>query len=323
MKKNNMVDLRITLAGLKLKIPIIAASGTFGYGDEYNKLSGFDASEFGAITLKGTTLKPRLGNPTPRLVETASGLINSIGLENVGVEKLVEEILPRLKNLDTIIIANIAGDTLEEYGEVAAALERSDAVSALEVNISCPNVKEGGKAFGKNPVVAGKVMELVKRASNKVIIAKLTPEVTDIAEIAEACIDGGAQVISLINTYPAIAIDISTGKAILGNNFGGLSGPAIKPIALSKVYQVYQRIREKELNIPIIGGGGIWNGNDAIEFMLAGADAVSIGTAIMANPFTHRDILVFMEKYLRDLSQKERNEGYLKISSIVGKLELN
>ena len=278
------VDLSVDFAGLRLGNPLVAASGTFGWGDEFERIEGFSNGLLGAIVLKSATLEPRLGNPTPRVVETAggAGLINSIGLENPGVDAVVRDYLPRLADTPTVVIGNVAGSTVEEYPAVAERLAAHETIAAIEVNISCPNVKRGGLAFGTDGESAAAVVAAVRGATDKPVVAKLTPNVTDVAAIAAACADAGADALSLVNTFRALAIDVRTRRPIIGANYGGLSGPAIKPAALMKVHEAYGVARERGL--PILGGGGIVSGSDALEFVLAGAAAVFVGTFLFREP---------------------------------------
>ncbi|MBT9136434.1 MAG: Dihydroorotate dehydrogenase B (NAD(+)), catalytic subunit [Firmicutes bacterium] len=275
MEKIN--PLATSLAGLSLSSPLVTASGTCGYARELSQF--FDLGMLGAIVVKGITLAPRTGNPGTRLIETPAGLINSIGLENPGVEKFISGEMPFLRQQHAPVIVNISGNTEEEYAALAARLDKVAGVSALEVNISCPNVKTGGMAFGACTIAASRVTTLVRQHSQLPLIVKLSPNVTDIAAIARAVEDAGADAISLINTLLGMAIDIETRRPILRGTFGGLSGPAIKPVALRMVYQVFRAVK-----IPVIGMGGISTWQDAAEFILAGATAVGIGTASMVNP---------------------------------------
>lgn len=271
--------------------PVTTASGTFGFGPEYTPY--LDIERLGAITVKGTTLEPREGNPTPRLVETPSGILNSIGLQNPGVDYLIEHYAPYFRQLKTNVIVNIAGNTVEEYANLAAKLNSVPGIAALEVNISCPNVKKGGLAFGSDPVSAAEVTKAVRQATTLPVIIKLSPNVTDIAAIASAVEEAGADALSVINTLLGMAIDIRKRKPVLGNIMGGLSGPAVKPVAVRAVWQVYQRVK-----IPIIGMGGIMNAADALEFILAGATAVAVGTASFINPRAAIEVLEGIERYL-------------------------
>ena len=292
MNDSSKIDLSTEICGIKMKTPILAASGTFGFGEEFKDF--VDLSRLGGIMVKGTTLKPRRGNDGIRLAETPSGMLNSIGLENPGVEKFLSDILPRIKNFSSNIIVNISGGSYEDFGTLARMLD-VDGVAGIEVNISCPNVKDGGIIFGTDPQAAAKVTESVKKNTCKPVIVKLSPNVTDIVEIAHAVEDAGADSISMINTLLGMAIDIRTQKPILGNLTGGLSGRAIKPVAIRMIYQVYQAVK-----IPIIGMGGIYSWEDVIEFFLAGAKAVAIGTANFSDPSVTMKIIDGLEKYLRD-----------------------
>lgn len=277
MTTENNVDLSVKLGQLEFANPVIAASGTFGYGLEY--LPFVDLDRLGGFSTKGLSLKPRMGNPVPRMVETASGMLNAIGLENIGLEKFLSDKLPLLENYQTRILVNFFGDTKDEYIEMAARLSDVERVDALEMNISCPNVEEGGVQFSSDPAVVRSLVEAVRKATDKFLIVKLSPNVTDITEIAKAAEDGGADALSLINTQIGMAIDLDTRKPYLANKTGGLSGPAIKPIALNMVYQTVRAVK-----IPVIGMGGISNTEDALEFLSAGATAIQIGTANFIDP---------------------------------------
>lgn len=284
-----MIDMRVDLAGIKLKNPVITASGTFGFGREYAEF--YDLSKLGGIVVKGLTLEPREGNKPPRIAETPAGMLNSVGLQNPGVNYFLEKELPFLRQYDVAVIANIAGNTVEEYCRMTETLGSS--VDGIELNISCPNVKEGGVAFGTKPEYVYNITRKVKDFCRVPLIVKLSPNVTDIKEIAMAAQEGGADALSLINTLLGMAIDINTRKPVLANTVGGLSGPAVKPVAVRMVWQVAQTVR-----IPIIGMGGISCWQDAVEFMLAGADAISVGTANFVNPYTPVEILDGLENYL-------------------------
>ena len=291
------VNFKVQLApknkrGLLLINPIMTASGTFGYGMEYEHL--FDIQGLGAIVCKGTTLEPREGNPQPRIVETASGMLNSIGWQNIGVVALIHEKAPVWAKWRVPVIVNIAGKTISEYAQIAARLDVVSGVSGIEVNISCPNVKAGGVEFGADAKSAAKVTAIVRKATSLPIIMKLTPTTNDIVGIAKAVAEAGADTVCLINTLKGMAIDVETRRPILGNVFGGLSGTAIKPVALAMVYQVAGAV-----DIPIIGCGGIATATDALEFIMAGATAVEIGTANFLNPRAPMDILEGLEKFLR------------------------
>lgn len=288
-----MKNLKVNIAGVELNNPIIAASGTFGFGREYGEFYNLD--ELGAISVKGLTLKPREGNPPPRIAETYGGILNSVGLQNPGVDVFIKFELPELKKHTCKVIANMAGSTISDYYEMAEKLSDSD-VDMLEVNISCPNVRSGGVAFGTNAKTVFEITEGIKKYAKKPVIIKLSPNVTDITEMALAAESGGADALSLINTLLGMAIDINTKKPILANVKGGFSGPAVKPVAVRMVYEVTRKVK-----IPVIGMGGITTGDDAIEFMIAGAKAVGVGTANFMNPFACPDIkkgmLSYMEKY--------------------------
>ena len=278
--------------GLLLANPVMTASGTFGYGTEPATLS--EVQRLGAIVCKGTTLDPREGNPQPRIAETSAGVLNSIGLQNIGVEALIEEKAPIWAGWRVPVIVNIAGETVEEYGRLAARLDDVPGVSGLEVNISCPNVAAGGAEFGGNPSTAARVTDAVRKATTLPIMVKLTPNTSDIVGVAAAVAGAGADAISLINTLKGMAIDVSTRRPLLGNLFGGLSGPAIKPVALSMVYRVAAAV-----DVPVVGCGGIVSASDALEFILAGATAVQVGTASLTSPQAPLDVLEGVEEYLR------------------------
>jgi dihydroorotate dehydrogenase (NAD+) catalytic subunit len=284
-------DMNISIGSLRLKNPVMTASGTFGYGEEYGSL--VNLHRLGAIIVKGISLLPRQGNPPPRIAETASGMLNSIGLENVGLERFLTEKLPFLQGIDTPLIVNILGDTVEDYQQLAARLNEEVKVAALEVNISCPNVKQGGVAFGTDPDMAHAVTKGVRQYFSRPVIVKLSPNVTDITEIAGAVEEAGADAVSLINTVLGMAIDIESCRPKLANIFGGLSGPAIKPIGIRMVWQVAESV-----SIPIIGIGGITTPEDALEFMLAGACAVQVGTTNFINPKATEEIIHGIGTYL-------------------------
>ena len=271
------MNLSVRLPGLNLKNPIMPASGCFSFGKEYSQF--YNLSELGAVVIKAATLNERLGNPTPRVAETYSGMLNAIGLQNPGVEAIIDHELPYLKNYDVPVIANVAGSTVEEYEQVAKAFRRTDAISAIELNISCPNVKEGGLQFGTNPDVAAEVTRRVKQVSKVPVYVKLTPNVTNVVEIAQAVEQAGADGLTMINSLTGMQINLQSRRPLLANKVGGLTGPAIKPVAIRMVYQVYQAVK-----IPIIGVGGIMTVEDVLEFLLAGASAVQVGTANFQNP---------------------------------------
>jgi len=284
-------DLRVKIGSLSLDNPVMTASGTFGYAREFERL--MNLHRLGAIIVKGISLHPRHGNPPPRIVETACGMLNAIGLQNVGVERFIKDKMGFLGNLNVPIIVNILGDSLDEYREITERLSDSPAVAAIEVNISCPNVKKGGVAFGTDPAMAAAVTQAVKEKSPVPVIVKLSPNVTDIAAIARAVEDAGADAVSLINTLIGMAINLKTRRPELANVLGGLSGPAIKPVALRMVYQVARAV-----NIPVIGIGGIETAEDALEFMLAGATAVQIGTANFINPRASEEVVEGITEYV-------------------------
>ena len=285
------MDLTVNIGNLKLKNPVLTASGTFGYGEEFADF--VDLNQLGGIVVKGTTLAPRQGNPYPRMAETPSGMLNAVGLQNKGVDHFVDEIYPRLRQLDTAVIVNVSGASVDDYVGVCRKLQPLDRIAAIEVNISCPNVKQGGMSFGTTCVGAQSVVEAVRRAWEGTMIVKLTPNVTDIAEIARAVEDAGADAVSLTNTFLGMAIDVESQRPLLSTVTGGLSGPCIRPIAVRMVWQVAQAVK-----IPVIGLGGIMNGRDAVEFMLAGATAVQIGTANFIDPQTSIKVIDFIANYL-------------------------
>jgi dihydroorotate dehydrogenase (NAD+) catalytic subunit len=296
-----MSRLNIQLPGLNLKNPIMPASGCFGFGREYSQF--YDLSKLGAIMIKATTVEPRFGNPTPRVAETSSGMLNAIGLQNPGLEKVVSNELPWLSQYDVPIIANVAGSLEEDYIEVAAKISKASNVHALELNISCPNVKTGGIAFGTIPEVAKQLTRRVKEVSEVPVYVKLSPNVTNIVEMAKAVEDGGADGLTMINTLVGMRLDLKTGKPILANRTGGLSGPAIKPVALRMIYEVSQTV-----NIPIIGMGGIESAEDVIEFFYAGASAVAVGTANFVDPFVCPTIIEELPSLLDTLGYEHISE---------------
>ena len=300
-----MADLKVTLAGLTLDNPLIPASGTFGYGYEMAEL--YDINLLGSFSFKGTTAAPRFGNPTPRIAETASGMLNAVGLQNPGVDRVLSEELPRLTEVfHKKVIANVGGFSVEEYAETTAKLAAHDAVGILEVNISCPNVHDGGMSFGTSAKAAEEVTRAVRRVTDKPIFMKLSPNVTDITEIARACEAGGADGISLINTLMGMRIDLARRRPLIKNRTGGLSGPAIFPVALRMVYDVYRAVK-----LPIIGMGGIASAEDVIEMMMAGATATQIGAMNLVDPYICRDIL---EK----LPEVMKRYGIERLSDIIG-----
>lgn len=286
-----MADLKVKISGIELKNPVTTASGTYGYGEEY--LDFMDVNRLGAIFTKGITLENREGNPYPRMAETASGMLNSVGLQNKGIDHYISHILPRIKHFDTHIIPNVNGSTIDDYITVASKINEVDEIHAIELNISCPNVKAGGMAFGINPKTAYEATKAVREVYKGTLIVKLSPNVTSISEMAKIVVDAGADAVSLVNTFLGMAINAETRKPILGTMTGGLSGPAIKPIALRMVWDVYKAVK-----VPIIGMGGIMNATDAIEFLLAGSTAIQIGTANYIDPSISIKVLEGIEEYL-------------------------
>ncbi len=304
--KNKKPDLSIDFAGIKLKNPVLTASGTFGYGDELSEF--VDLNKLGGVIVKGISLKPIKGNPPPRIWETPAGMLNAIGLENPGAEVFISQKLPYLRKFDTAVIVNIFGYSLEEYVDVAARLDGVNGVSGLEINISCPNVKAGGMMFGTNVKAAFELLAAIRKTTKLPIIAKLSPNVTDITEFAKAAQDAGCNGLSLINTLLGMAIDIRTWKPQLANCTGGLSGPAIRPVAVRMVWQT-----AKSVTLPIIGMGGIVTGEDALEFILAGASAVAVGTANFINPRATLNVIERIESLLRE-------QGVNDIKDLIGKV---
>jgi len=303
------VNLSIQLApknqhGLLLTNPVMTASGTFGYGTEYSHM--FDIQKLGAIVCKGTTLEPREGNPQPRLAETASGLLNSIGLQNIGVNALIKEKAPTWAGWRVPVIVNIAGETIDDYAQLAGKLDGVAGISGIEVNIGCPNIKGGGAAFGANPKSAAEVTAAVKTATSLPVLVKLTPNTSDIAEVATAVAEAGADAISLINSLKGIVIDITRRRPLLGSITGGLSGPAIKPVALYMVYEVASAV-----DLPVIGCGGITTASDALEFIMAGASAIQVGSASFTNPRAPLDVYEGIEQFMK-------KEGIKGITELIG-----
>lgn len=296
--------MTVSLGGLQLKNPVCTASGTFGYGQEYEDL--FDPALLGAVIVKGTTLEARSGNPPQRIVETPAGMLNAIGLENPGVDVFIEQYMPELRERGVTVVANIAGNTVEEYAELARRLDSVEGIAALELNISCPNVKKGGLQFGTDPDMVYQVVHMVRRNTHLPVIPKLSPNVTDIVAIAQAAQTGGADALSMINTLMGMAVDIERRRPTLANVFGGLSGPAIKPVALRMIYQVYQQVK-----LPILGGGGIISTRDALEFLMVGASAVSIGTGIFVNPYLPCQVIDGLQEYAMQ-------HGIARITELVG-----
>ena len=309
----NNNKLALNFCGMDFQTPLVLLSGCVGFGEEYTRVQGFSHSDIGAVCLKGTTLEARLGNAPHRVCETPSGMINAIGLQNPGTKHVIDKILPELDFSETRFIANLSGSTVEEYAEVARLFDDSP-IDAMEINISCPNVKEGGVAFGNDPDMSARVVEACRKVTSKPLITKLSPNQTDIAENARRCIESGTDGFAVINTLMGMAIDIEARKPIIGNNQGGLSGPAIKPIALLKVHQVYQVCKNHD--IPIIGQGGITSVNDAIEFLIAGATGIGIGTALFYDP-------LICPKINQGISDYLDAHNLNSVAELIGTLELN
>ena len=305
MMSSAQPDLSVTIAGLKLQNPVLTASGTFGWGVEYADL--VDLSRLGAVVVKATTLHPRAGNPPPRVTETPAGMLNAIGLQNPGVGVVLREKLPALAEIGVPVIVNIAGETLEEYAEVAARLGESPVVSAIEINASCPNTERGGMQFGLEPGTLSELVRAVRAATALPLITKLSPNVSDIVPLARAAVDAGSDALSLVNTLLGMAIDVERRRPKLGNITGGLSGPAIRPVAVRMVWQV----AAADLGVPIIGMGGIMSASDALEFILAGASAVAVGTGTFVNPDTCRHVVDGLTHYCR-------RHGAAAVSDLVG-----
>ena len=313
LSKDDLAMLAIDFCGLALQSPLALLSGCVGFGEEYTRVKGYSNRDVGAVCLKGTTLEPRLGNKPHRVYETPMGMLNAIGLQNPGVRHVVNEILPTLDFNETRFIANLSGSTIEEYVEVASIFDDSP-IDAMEINISCPNVKEGGVAFGNDPDMSARVVAACRKVTKKPLITKLSPNQTDIAENARRCIEAGTDGFAVINTLMGMAIDIEERLPVIGNNQGGLSGPAIKPIALLKVHQVYQVCRDH--GIPIIGQGGVTSAEDAIEFLIAGATSVGVGTALFYDPLVCKKINAGIVDYLK---RHEMNN----VAQLTGSLRLN
>ena len=305
--------LAIDLCGLRLRTPLVLLSGCVGFGEEYTRVEGFSNADAGAVCLKGTTLAPRLGNPAHRVYETPGGMLNAIGLQNPGARAVVDDILPKLDFTETRFIANVSGSTVEEYEEVTRIFDDSP-IDAIEINISCPNVKEGGVTFGNDPDMSARVVAACRRATSKPLITKLSPNQTDIANNARRCIEAGTNGFAVINTLMGMAIDIEARRPVIGNNQGGVSGPAIKPIAVFKTFQVAQVARP--LGIPIIGQGGVTCAADAIEFLLAGATAVGVGTGLFYDPMLLKSINAGLLDYLD-------RHGMASVGELSGALQLN
>lgn len=305
--------LAVDFCGLHFATPLVLLSGCVGFGEEYTRIHGFSNRDAGAVCLKGTTLAPRLGNPPHRICETPDGMLNAIGLQNPGADYVIGEILPSLDFSETRFIANVSGSTVEEYYEVTRRFDDSP-IDAMEINISCPNVKEGGVAFGNDAAMSARVVAACRRATRKPLITKLSPNQTDIAANARACLEAGADAFSVINTLMGMAIDVERRIPVIGNNQGGLSGPAIKPVALLKVHQVYQVCRDHR--VPIIGQGGVASAQDALEFLIAGASAVGVGTALFYDP-------LILPKINRGIADYLDRHGIAGVSELTGTLRLH
>ncbi len=302
------MNTKVEFCGIEFKNPIVTASGTFGFGEEYGEFA--DLSEYGGFSAKGLTRFERAGNPPPRIAETPSGILNSVGLQNPGVEAFRDKIMPKLSKVDTHVIANMSGNTIEEYCEMAEILSETDA-AIIEMNISCPNVKKGGLAFGTDPKTVEQLTKEVKKYSKIPLVVKLSPNVTSITDIAKAAESGGADGLSLINTLLGMMIDVNTRKPILANNMGGLSGPCVRPVAVRMVHQVSNAV-----NIPLIGMGGVMNGRDVVEFMIAGATLVALGTGLFVNPKMIFEVKEYLNEYMS-------RHNISDIKDIIGTLELN
>jgi dihydroorotate dehydrogenase (NAD+) catalytic subunit len=300
-------NLSVDIAGLKLKNPVITASGTFGYGEEYSEF--LDFNRLGAIVVKGLSITPRQGNPTPRIVETPAGMLNAIGLQNIGVKAFIKDKLPFLRQFNTPVIANFFGDNIDEYIHAAEELSNAEGVRALEMNISCPNKQAGWIVFGTDPKTMEQVVAAVRKATNLPLIVKLSPNVTDIGLMARVAENAGADAVSLINTITGMVVDVKKRRPVLANKIGGLSGPAVRPIAVRMVWEVYKAVK-----IPIIGMGGIMAANDALEFLMAGARVVAVGTANFINPTATIEIIEGLEKFLIE-------EGLSDINEVIGSIK--
>ena len=306
----NLPNIAVTIGGLRMPTPVMIASGIHGFGEELAGLAGLEG--VGAFVLKTVTPKPRMGNPPhARIVETPAGIINSIGLENPGIDAVLADKLPAAQRLGVPLIASIAGETNEEFADMARRMDEADGIAALELNISCPNVERGGMLFGCDPSLAAGAVAAARAATKITLIAKLTPNVTDIAQVARACQEAGADAVSLVNTFSAMAIDVETRRPLLGGNVGGLSGPAIRPAALLRVYQVAQAV-----DVPVIGMGGIWEARDALESIIAGASAVAVGTVLYSDPSRPKAIVEGIRDYLVE-------HGIADMADLVGTVRLN
>lgn len=318
------VNLSVTITGLTLRTPLILASGCCGYGEEMERIEGWQWEHVGAVVLKGVTLNPKIGNPPHRIVETTAGMLNSIGLQNIGARELVRKVNERLWKLPVHIIANVNGATVDEYAQVCEVLTGAESIKAVELNISCPNVQRGGIEFGLNAETAMEVVKAARSVWKKPLWVKLSPEPQNIANIAEACIEAGADALCLCNTFPAMAVDFSQlpPRPSLGTTFGGLSGPAIKPIVLRKVFLVAQRLKQKGLTVPIIGVGGIWTGADVLEYFAVGSTAVQIGTVLFSDPLAPTRIVKELKKLMLEFAERTGNDFWLDIRNFTGCLEI-
>lgn len=319
------INLSVTVTGLTLRTPLILASGCCGYGEETERIEGWQWEHVGAVVLKGVTLNPRVGNPPHRVAETAAGMLNSIGLQNIGVKELVSKVNERLWKLPTHLIANVNGATVDEYAQVCEVLREAESIKAVELNISCPNVKRGGIEFGLHPETAAEVVKVTRSVWEKPLWVKLSPEPHNIAEIAEACVNAGADALCLCNTFPAMAIDVSQlpPRPKLGTLFGGLSGPAIKPIVLRKVFLVAQHLKQRGLTVPIIGVGGIWTGSDVLEYLAVGANAVQIGTVLFSDPLAPARIVRELKDLMQGFAEQTGDDRWLDIRNFVVGVEIN
>ncbi|MCS7263662.1 MAG: dihydroorotate dehydrogenase [Armatimonadetes bacterium] len=318
------INLSVTVSGLNLRTPLILASGCCGYGEEMERIEGWQWEDVGAVVLKGVTLNPRIGNPPHRVAETPAGMMNSIGLQNIGVKELVLKVSERLWKLPTNLVANVNGETVDEYVQVCEILMEAEAIKAAELNISCPNIRKGGLEFGLQPETASEVVRAVRSVWQKPLWVKLSPEPHNIADISQACVEAGADALCLCNTFPAMSLDLSEipPRSKLGTLFGGLSGPAIKPIVIRKVFLVAQRLKEIGSSVPIIGVGGIWSGKDVLEYLAVGANAVQIGTVLFSDPIAPTRIINELKNLMRKFAQRNNDERWLDISNFVGCLEI-
>lgn len=319
------VKISVTVTGLTLQTPLILASGCCGYGEEMERIEGWRWEHVGAVVLKGITLNPRIGNPPHRIAETTAGILNSIGLQNIGVKELLTKVNERLWKLPVHLIANVNGATVEEYVRVCEILKEAESIKAVELNISCPNVQRGGLEFGSHTETAAEVVRAVRSVWDKPLWVKLSPEPQNIADIAEACVNAGADALCLCNTFPAMAVDFSLlpPRPKLGTPFGGLSGPAIKPIVLRKVFLVAQRLKQQGLTVPIIGIGGIWTGADVLEYFAVGANAVQIGTVLFSDPLSPARIVKELKKLMQGFAERTGDDRWLDIRNFVGSVEIS